>query len=323
MNEDPEKIRLSRRDLVVGAVTTAAASAIPQGLTSEPSMKDGDIDIQDWKPVTLEKGQIVRVTGLEHSADAFSKNFNAIRNRIKAAKLVTIEGVGLVGDDVAEIASAIAKDPRLLSNPKRLMDVLLEDHTEFGAFYGAVTGIALLENKRVFEVEAQYGITGELLDNAVSAVGILHLLSKTSQQAPGQALRNAAAVQVLSNLKERFGEHLARAGAQTLQRQLLEFDNKEMLRFAWSLSDWRDLRLAAAIKRMPSLMSEYWRAGESAQVFRGSDHGPALNHYLKTDIEPEVKRLSYPHWEIATALIGTAPKDDIREITKDKIKSLG
>jgi hypothetical protein len=185
-----------------------------------------------------------------------------------------------------------------------------------------LAGTALLENKRVFEVEPLYGVTGEVFKEIISAAGTLHLLSKMSQKAPNQVLRNAAAVDVLSSIKERVGEAATRVGRSTALDKVLEFDNNELLRFAWNLSDWRDLRTAMAIKRLPSKILESWKKGDSGQVFRGADHGPGLTHYLQTTVEPEAKRLTYPHWEIITALDGSTPRDDIREITREAIISL-
>ncbi|OGG73554.1 hypothetical protein A3A40_00070 [Candidatus Kaiserbacteria bacterium RIFCSPLOWO2_01_FULL_54_20] len=325
-NEDPNKTRISRRALIAAAVTTAAASAIPQVATSVPTPERASRDrpLEEWKPVTLEGGQIVRVTGLEHSADSFVANFRGIHDRIKRSKLVILEGGGPAGKMVAEVAAAVASDRKFIEDPYRLMHILMTDGraVEFDVFYGALAGTALLENKRVFEIEPTYGITGELVNHVISAAGTLHLLSKTSQQAPNQLLRNAAAIQVLSNIKEQAGEAALRVGRSTAFDKVLQYNNEELLRFAWNLSDWRDLRVASAIKGLPSRIPGDWSKGETGEVFRGAEHGPALTHYLKTGIEPEAKRLTYPHWEVIAALDGSAPREDVREITKGGLKAI-
>lgn len=325
MSENPNKMRISRRDLVVGAGAAAAASAIPQGITAKPTAENiGPIHMEEWKPVTLKEGQIVRLTGLEHSADSFVANFKGIHDRIKNSKLMLLEGSGLVGTDVAEIAAGMSEDRRFIEHPGRLMHALMTEgrYVEFDVFYGALAGTALLENKRVFEVEPLYGISSEVINHVLSAAGTLHMLSKKSQQAPHQLLRNASAISVLSYIKERMVEGVTRAGLQGAHEKLLEFDNAEILRLAWSLSDWRDLRTAIAIKSMPARLSGYWQKGDSAQIFRGSDHGPGLTHYLKSAVESETKRLTYPHFEIVTALTGSSPRDDVREITRAGVRAL-
>ncbi len=323
-HENPDKMHIRRRDLLVGAAATTAASAIPEVATAHLTSENASgFPMEEWKPITLEGGQKVQVTGLEHSASSFVANFKGIHDRIKKSKLVILEGNGMVGKTTAEIASAMTQEKKFLERPDLLMRFLMEDGraTEFDVFYGGIAGTALLENKRVFEIESQYGISGELLSTIVSAAGTLHLLSKTSQKAPHQLFRNAAAIQVLSGIKERV-EATFRAGRTSDFGRILEFNNEELLRFAWNLSDWRDLRTAAAIKRLPSKIPTYWGKGESARVFRGSDHGPALTQYLKSNIEPEVKRLTYPHWEVIAALDGSAPRDDIREITRSGVQNL-
>ena len=186
---------------------------------------------------------------------------------------------------------------------------------------GGVAGIAMTNGKSVFQIDPEHGFA-TLFSTVTLILGTIWTLSgKKRKLSTAELLKSPVMIDALSSLKSVLIETFSRYGQQMLRNKVLNFDSKDLLRLAWDMHDWRDVRTAQTLRSLPSLIPDVWQPGEVAQVFRGGAHGTSLHHYLKTPNETLAKKILYPHWELLSALETESDKPDILQITPEGVRT--
>lgn len=310
--DKPKKQALNRRRLLLGAAAATAVSVTPQLLSSKTAHEGNDQSFterfEEWEPIGLGDGRTARIMGVAHHPNAITKNHDVFLDRIRKSDLVIIEGT--INERTVRAAHTIAQGEQ----PADKM-------SGFSVFYAVITGLALREGKRVFVIDPDY-TKYSLADSVMDTYGMYTiLLGEISKKDP---VAGASAIHATSGLKSIL-ENEARRHSDALRNQISQFKSKDIVRIAWDFADWRDVRVSQAIREFAQLSNGAFPAKATAQIFRGSLHGPGLHHYLKAPVEASAKRLTYPHWEIMQQLFGegtTNSRDIIREITLEGIKGV-